>query len=209
MYITSEIQQEKRYTPGLERFSLYKDIWIHHWQGFQKIYDNTYSALYGSFNNTKILEVKKLIRCGKFSNGFTRHSCPECGTILIIPFTCKSRLCLSCYRKRLFGWSINLSQIINPTLHHYHITLTIPGGVSKLLFNRNYHPEKMIKLSSKLYIKELRKIAGYKQSEFQPGLIATLHKCGNSLNYNPHVHIVATREMVNRHTGEIKDISYI
>ncbi|MFC1669902.1 hypothetical protein ACFL20_05865 [Spirochaetota bacterium] len=29
------------------------------------------------------------MRCGNFSNGFSRHTCPECGTMLIVPFACK------------------------------------------------------------------------------------------------------------------------
>ncbi|MFC1669029.1 transposase [Spirochaetota bacterium] len=64
-------------------------------------------------------------------------------------------------------------------------------------------------MSSKLYTKEIRKIAGDKEKELHPGMIATLHKCGNSLNFNPHVHIVATREIINMKTGELKDISFI
>jgi hypothetical protein len=60
----------------------------------------------------KKLEVEKLLRCGDFNRGFRRHLCEECGTVLVVPFICKSRLCLSCYRKRLFVWSLNLSHIL-------------------------------------------------------------------------------------------------
>ncbi|MFC1669030.1 hypothetical protein ACFL20_01445 [Spirochaetota bacterium] len=75
------------YIPGLDRNSYYKGIWIRHWQGFQGIYNKKYSTFYGQLDSRKYIEVGKLIRCGKFSNGFIRHTCPECGTILIVPFS--------------------------------------------------------------------------------------------------------------------------
>jgi hypothetical protein len=40
-------------------------------------------------------------------------------------------------------------------------------------------------------------------------ILATLHKCGNSLNYNPHIHFVGTRELVNTETGEILKTNFI
>jgi hypothetical protein len=72
-----------------------------------------FEKIYGPLSEEKSDEVIKLIKCGKFKNGFQRHTCPDCGTVLVVPFTCKSRLCLSCARKRLFGWSLNLSYIMN------------------------------------------------------------------------------------------------
>ena len=34
-------------------------------------------------------------------------------------------------------------------------------------------------------------------SEFQPGILAALHKSGNGLNYNPHGHLIGTRKVSN------------
>lgn len=129
--------------------------------------------------------------------------------MLVVPFTCKSRLCLSCARKRLFGWSLNLSRIMNTELAHTHITFTMPGTIAKLLFERNYEPVQMMGLAAKLYKTILRDSVKVKGKHYQPGILATLHKCGNSLNYNPHVHIIATRELINVKTGEIIDVPFL
>ena len=107
MYICSEHTEKPAYRPGLERLSIYKNLWIRHWADFQKIYPYRFEEIYGPLTREKKEEVIKLLRCGRFLNGFQRHLCPQCGTVLIVPFTCKSRLCLSCSRKRLFGWSLN------------------------------------------------------------------------------------------------------
>ncbi|MCZ8341489.1 MAG: transposase zinc-binding domain-containing protein [Leptospira sp.] len=65
-------------------------------------------------------EVEKLLTCGKFNRGFVWNECKDFKIVLAVPFSCKSRLCLSRYRKKLFGCSIHLSKIRNPELSHYH-----------------------------------------------------------------------------------------
>ncbi|HOU85703.1 MAG TPA: transposase zinc-binding domain-containing protein, partial [Spirochaetota bacterium] len=109
MYISSNNQHARRYLPGLERISAYKSVWLKYWNEFNLVYPGKYENIFGPIDEEKNNEVRKLTACGRFSNGFHRHKCPECGTVLIVPFTCKSRLCLSCARKRLYGWSLNLS----------------------------------------------------------------------------------------------------
>lgn len=209
MYLCSIHDEKPPYLPGLERWSMYKFLWIRHWQGFRDIYDDRFKKLYGPLTLEKIEEVEKLIKCGKFRNGFQRHICVHCGTVLVVPFTCKSRLCLSCYRKKLFGWSLNLSVILNTNLDHLHVTFTVPGGISRLLFEKGYKPADMIKEASQCYRGFLMSAAGVKGREHKPGIIATVHACGNALNYNPHVHLIGTSELVNTESGEIIENIFI
>ena len=44
-------------------------------------------------------EVKKVIGCSKFENGYLEYTGFDCGEIKKIGFTCKSRLCSSCGKK--------------------------------------------------------------------------------------------------------------
>jgi hypothetical protein len=92
-------------------------------------YEGLFSKRFGKLTSEKIIEVEKLIECGEFSNGFVIHLCARCGTKLVISFICKSRLCPSCRRKSLFGWSVNLSELMCVSLNHVHVTFTIPGRV--------------------------------------------------------------------------------
>jgi hypothetical protein len=191
------------YRPGMDRQSLYKGVWRRYWREFRDIYPERFPPLYGDLSDEKTSEVLKLISCGDYRNGFRKHVCPECGTVLMVPFTCKSRLCLSCYRKNLFGWSMNLSHVMNTNLSHFHVTFTLPGPVTRALFAKHFHCEDLITAAAGVYWKELLKSAGNTGREWQSGSIATLHKCGNALNYNSHVHLIGTRELVNTKTGEI------
>ena len=208
MYIAAE-EHTPAYRPGLDRFSLYKNLWQRHWNGFRDIYTLRFSEHYGPLDDEAIQEVKKLLACGNYRNGFRRHTCPACGTVLIVPFSCKSRLCLSCYRKKLFGWSIHLSYIINPELSHYHVTFTLPGGVRRRLFERGFRTETMIKEAAKAYRNNLLLSAGNPGKEWSSGIVATINICGNGLNYNPHVHLIGTREPVNTETGEIAHVPFM
>lgn len=122
------------------------------------------------------------------SEGFMTS--PDCGTMLIAPLvdacsdilsastlrsswphSCKSRLCLTCSRKKLFSWSLNLSHIMNTELKHTHVTFTIPGTIAKLLFERGYEPLEMIPLAVSLYKSLLCSTAGVKGKEYQLGCI--------------------------------------
>ena len=202
MYIRTNIPAPP-YRPGMDRKSLYKSVWQRYWHEFREIYPERFSYQYGELTPEKSFEVSKLLSCGDYRNGFRKHICPECGTVLMVPFTCKSRLCLSCYRKKLFGWSMGLSEIMHTTLAHFHVTFTLPGTVTRALFEKRFSCDELITAAAGVYWKELLKSAGNPGREWQCGSIATLHKCGNALNYNPHVHLIGTRELVNTTTGEI------
>nr|WP_245536827.1 transposase [Turneriella parva] len=39
--------------------------------------------------------------------------------------------------------------------------------------------------------------------------MSTVHLAGNSLNFNPHVHTIATRDLVDPKTGEIKEVNFM
>ena len=126
MYMSSP-NTAKPYQPSLDRFSLYKNIWQRHWQGFRAVYQESFAKQYGPFTGPAIWEVRKLIACGSYRTGFRRHTCPDCGMVLIVPFSCKSRLCLSCYRKKIFGWSVHLSYIMNSGLSSFRSCVSSSG----------------------------------------------------------------------------------
>jgi len=44
---------------------------------------------------------------------------------------------------------------------------------------------------------------------YTSGIVATIHTCGNGLNYNPHVHLISTGELVNTETGEMNNVAFV
>ncbi len=103
-------------------------------------------------------------------------------------------------------------------MRHIHVTFTIPGTVSNLLFQRRCEVEDMISVAAEVYKKELIKFAKLKfkkeeitisDKDWLPGSIATLHKSGNSLNFNPHVHLVGTTAIIHKETKEVLNLSFL
>ncbi|MDF3819684.1 transposase [Leptospira sp. 96542] len=50
---------------------------------------------------------------------------------------------------------------------------------------------------------------GKANKHYKPGILSTLHLAGNHLNFNPHVHAIATRDIVHSSSGEIKQILFM
>ena len=117
---------------------------------------------------------------GTYRNGFRKHACPKCGTVLMVPFTYKSRLCMSCYRKKLFGWSMGLSEIMHTTLAHFHVTFTLPGPVTGAQFEKRFACEELITAAAGMYWKELLKSAGNRAGNCSAGV---LPHCTNAVTH--------------------------
>jgi len=77
------------------------------------------------------------------------------------------------------------------------------------MFERKYDTLQMISLAAEIYKSYLRSTAKVKDKHFQPGILATLHKSGNSLNFNPHVHLIGTKELIDTESGEIINIDFL
>lgn len=204
IYVTSKEGRRPEHRPAVERWSSYKEIWQKHWPDFERQYEAKYAAQYGPLTASKKVEVQKLLGCGAFSKGVVRHECHQCGLLMVVPFSCKSRLCLSCNRKRLFGWSVHLDQVLDGTLHHVHITWTLPGRLRNILFRRGFRPEIMNRIAATVFREKAHLHAGLGKRHWRTGMFSTVHKSGNGLNYNPHVHMIASRELLNVATGEVR-----
>jgi hypothetical protein len=63
-------------------------------------------------------------------------------------------------------------------------------------------------LAAKVYTKRLRTISKTDESH-KPGILSTLHLAGNHLNFNPHVHAIATRDLIHKTSGEISQIHFL
>jgi len=94
-------------------------------------------------------------------------------------------------------------------MKHYHVVFTFPGQLTNILFNRGFKPQILNRIAANIYMKEQWLSKSLLNKNWKPGIMSTVHIAGNGLNYNPHVHMVATKDMVHKDTGEIKEVNYI
>jgi len=53
MYCESLSEHKPPYTPGRERWNMYRSVWIRHWPEFNGIYPHRYEAMYGMLDDEK------------------------------------------------------------------------------------------------------------------------------------------------------------
>ena len=72
-----------------------------HWERFVRRFRET--------NGCEVPEhwrenVGRMLGCGDIREGFYEYLCGDCGTIKRVGFTCKSRLCLRCFKVAVDDW---------------------------------------------------------------------------------------------------------
>ena len=132
-------------------------------------------------------EVERMLNCGKFENGWTVYTCPQCTSEVLVPFTCKSRFCSSCGKLYRDKWAEKLeSRLINAP--HKHLVFTIPAEL-RIYFRKNRGMLKDLSDRAAKVLKET--IYQMNQTQrFETGIISVIHTFGRDLKWNPHVHII-------------------
>ena len=172
----------KRLTSDIKHFTI-KQILIDHWSNFVKSNPEL------NIRPVVFKEVNKVIHCGDFSQGHALYHCSHCGSILHVPFRCKSRFCNTCGMQYVNNRAFNLSKKLI-SCKHRHLVFTIPKELRSIfredrsLLNILFHAVSQTILSW---------FASQNKTEcFTPGFVSTLHTFGRDLKWNPHIHTLIT-----------------
>ncbi len=82
----------------------------------------------GPWAERYFLVAERYLTCGLPEAGFARFRCEKCAATIQVPFSCKTRLCPSCVRKRMSRWSQWLAAELLLELPHRHWVFTVPMG---------------------------------------------------------------------------------
>lgn len=159
-----------------------RKIFIDHWNSFVKLYGNRVRPHI-------FKEVEKMIECGSLEKGYLVFKCEACGEEHKVGFSCKSRLCTSCGKKRTEDWVLKFSNKIS-TVNHRHMVFTIPEEL-RVYFAKN---RKLLSLLPKCAAETIQSWLRdrYKKVEYIPGIVGVIHTFGRDLKWNPHVHVLVT-----------------
>lgn len=148
----------------------------------------------------------RFLDCGIMEKGFARFRCPDCGHGLRVAFSCKSRLCPSCARKRMTQWGAWLTEEMLLDLPHRHWVFTLPREVRVHFRDKRWLLNKLSSTSARVLMRQMAIRCG--EAGAIPGVIAVAQTAGDQLAFNPHIHIIATTHCLGP-SGRLHEVKYI
>ena len=81
--------------------TVFYKVVFHYFDRFLAGYENQFERAYGYLRPVIQEVIEKYLDCGNPHSGFARIRCSDCGTELLLTFSCKTRgFCPSCHAKR-------------------------------------------------------------------------------------------------------------
>jgi hypothetical protein len=134
-------------------------------------------------------EIKKIIGCGNFENGYAEYQCEKCGEKKKVPFRCRSRFCGSCGKVYIDERAENMAAKLVQTKHR-HMVFTIPEELREYFLKKRELLSVLPKCAA-----EVIKSWWHEQNKsenFTPGIVGVIHTFGRDLKWNPHAHMLVT-----------------
>jgi hypothetical protein len=135
-------------------------------------------------------EFRRYLDCGILANGFARLRCPQCGFERLVAFSCKGRVCPSCWARRTADTAAHLVDRVLPQAHYRQWVLTFPWEL-------RFHLAMDGKLLSELRTAFLCTVFTWQRRrgrDFglrgEAGAITFTQRFGGILNLNPHFHSI-------------------
>jgi len=159
-----------------------RKIFLDHWDEFVKLYGHR-------IRNHIFKEVIKMLKCGSLEDGYLLFKCEACGEELKVGFSCKSRLCTSCGKKRTDEWINKFANKISKVKHR-HMVFTIPKELREYFIKNR----KLLSLLPKISAHILKSWFSEKNKKLQytPGIVTVIHTFGRDLKWNPHIHMIVS-----------------
>jgi hypothetical protein len=143
----------------------------------------------------RVLPLKDVIHryldCGDLHCGFARIKCENCGHEYILGFSCKRRhLCPSCHQKRAVEYGEWLLTNVLKAVPHRQWVFSIPKRLRIYFMYDRKLLAKLSKCGWNVINTFLKSASSY--DDAVPGASISVHTYGEFLNFNPHLHAIAS-----------------
>jgi hypothetical protein len=137
-------------------------------------------------------EFRAYIRCGDFSEGFSRAHCDACGHDLLVAFSCHGRsICPSCCGRRMANVAAHLVDRVLPDVPVRQYVLTLPYELRRLAAFKADVLTALARIFVEAVFARYRSRAGSDGIESpQCGSVNFVQRFG-SLNLHVHFHLLA------------------
>jgi hypothetical protein len=135
--------------------------------------------------------IYKYLDCGDCHLGFARVKCDDCQHEYLLPFSCKRRyFCPSCHQKRVLEFGEFLYTEVLKQVPHRQWVFSIPKRLRRYFM---YDRSLLSELSRCAWkVLSLYLTQGVSLDDPKPGAVIAVQTFGDFLNFNPHLHIIAT-----------------
>ena len=134
-------------------------------------------------------EFHRYLDCGVLAHGFARLRCPDCGFERLVAFSCKGRLCPSCWARRAADTAADLVDRVLPEARYRQWVLTFPWQMRYLLATDRAFQGLVLRTFLRTVGAWMRLRArrlGLRGG--QVGAVTFVQRFGGILNLNPHFH---------------------
>ncbi|MBU1413732.1 transposase zinc-binding domain-containing protein, partial [Myxococcota bacterium] len=136
-------------------------------------------------------EFRRYLDCGILANGFARLRCPTCGFERLVAFSCKGRLCPSCWAKRAADTAAHLVDHVLPEATYRQWVLTFPWEARLFVaIDRQLLSDLLRDFLRTVFAWQRRRgrLAGL--TDGHCGAVTFVQRFGGALNTNPHFHVL-------------------
>jgi len=165
------------------------------------------------------VEVMKMMGCSNTALAFVAYICMKCLEIHKIGFTCKSRFCCKCGKKKVSEW---VEKQINKLLDvpHRHCVFTIPEEFRVYFFRNKESLKDLQDMVSEVFQEYANGVNKKNRKEYEKkkrakkgdllwkvGMIGVVHTFGRNMRFNAHVHALIAE--IKMKGTEVVEMSYI
>ena len=182
--------------------NLWQRIFAEHWDAF--------AATWRTQNGRSVPShwaenVKRMVGCGDIAVGYREYECEDCGTTKKVGFTCKSKLCLRCFKVAVDEWLQTARKVLFEGVVHRQVVLTVPTALRALVLADARFMKAFADAGARA-VKEL--IAEWRPKQrIKVGIMSVLQLHGRGGNSNPHSHLVVSEGGIDK-DGQWRTVSY-
>ena len=165
-----------------EELNLWQRIFAEHWETFVAGYKREQGRMIPEHWQEN---VDRMLSCGDIREGYYEYACQDCGTTKKVGFTCKSRLCLRCFKMAVDEWLNQAKKVLFEGVIHRQVVLTVPKTIRPLVMAEEAFLKAYMDAGAaavKELIEEWRR-----RKKIRVGIMAVLQLHGRAGNSNPHL----------------------
>lgn len=162
-----------------------------HFELLENIWEDCYQSLYGYFRPNVMKVIYKYLDCGDLHKGFARVKCSDCNYEFLVAFSCKCRhFCPSCHQKRVIEFGEYLLTEVLEDVPHRQWVFSLPKRLRAYFKYERKLLGKLSKCVNNVLNNYLKQTVSFENGS--AGIVCSVQTFGEFLNFNPHLHIIAT-----------------